>query len=226
MIPQNNTPNNACKCSKCQSSDVFTYELYSKFIHLCNYCGGTTEIPHQFNGCCPDENLVSVYKLNTAGVKMHRKQCTSCGWIGGGSGLKVTPELPAFNEELFQQWESRQKQMGTNYSDYVYKKQEIFDRNKTQKVGDFWDKYNTYLKSEEWQKKRKLVLLRDRFLCQSCYVTPATDVHHLTYDFVGNEPLFSLISLCRGCHDKIHAMQKLSFDENKRSVGLIEHRIK
>jgi len=226
MIPQNNIPNNACKCEKCQSSDVLIYNVYSKAYHLCSYCGHSQEIAHSYSGCCPDENLVSVFKLNSSGVKMHRKQCTSCGWVGGGTGLKVTSDLRLYNEELFKQWEQRQTQMSTDYKEYAQKKQEIFERNKNQKVGDFWDRYNSYLKSEDWIRKRKLVLLRDHFLCQSCYVTRATEVHHLTYDFVGNEPLFCLTSLCRSCHDKVHAMQKLEFDANKRTVGLIEHKIK
>ena len=64
--------------------------------------------------------------------------------------------------------------------------------------------YNDYLASEEWRIKRFTVLERDGFLCQKCLVRHATQVHHLSYDRVGDEALDDLVSLCGGCHTKIH----------------------
>ena len=67
------------------------------------------------------------------------------------------------------------------------------------------DYYREYLKSEEWQRKRYVVLKRDNWTCQHCGV-PATQVHHLKYAKyqIGKEPIKWLVSLCKPCHDKQH----------------------
>ena len=66
------------------------------------------------------------------------------------------------------------------------------------------DNYNDYMQSPEWREKRKKVLQRDQYLCQGCLRERATQVHHLTYDHLGNEPLFELTSICDSCHEQCH----------------------
>lgn len=72
----------------------------------------------------------------------------------------------------------------------------------------WWRAYNAYLISNEWIDKRAQVLSRDRWKCQEkrhgC-TTSATEVHHLTYKNVGNEPLEDLLSVCHHCHEMITA---------------------
>jgi len=65
---------------------------------------------------------------------------------------------------------------------------------------------NNYLKSEEWQRKRYVVLKRDNWTCVSCGM-PATEVHHKRYARIniGKEPIDWLESLCKECHMKKHA---------------------
>lgn len=69
--------------------------------------------------------------------------------------------------------------------------------------------YHAYLESQAWRNKRGQRLRVDDWLCQAkldgC-TRAATDVHHLTYTHVGNEPLFDLVSVCRACHEQITAM--------------------
>jgi hypothetical protein len=36
-------------------------------------------------------------------------------------------------------------------------------------------------------------------------VQPAREVHHRTYQHVGEEFLYELLALCHGCHDRGHA---------------------
>ncbi len=67
----------------------------------------------------------------------------------------------------------------------------------------FKEKYIPYLKSKEWKAKRLLVLKRDNYLCQACLKSKATEVHHLTYKHVFNEPCFELVSICNPCHKLI-----------------------
>lgn len=64
--------------------------------------------------------------------------------------------------------------------------------------------HREYLHSVEWQIKREKVLERDRHTCQGCGSTVALQVHHRDYSNVGDELLFQLITLCNGCHERVH----------------------
>lgn len=62
-----------------------------------------------------------------------------------------------------------------------------------------------YLKSAEWQAKRKLVIARDRYHCTSCGTLRDLRVHHKShYISIPNEPLSALITLCDSCHTELH----------------------
>ena len=61
-----------------------------------------------------------------------------------------------------------------------------------------------YIASPAWQEKRKMVLERDGYCCVRCGSAKNLDVHHLTYEHFGNEPMEDLITLCRKCHGTVH----------------------
>lgn len=64
---------------------------------------------------------------------------------------------------------------------------------------------NVYLKSEEWQRKRYVVLKRDNWTCVYCGEL-ATQVHHKRYakKNIGREPIEWLVSICDTCHNNLH----------------------
>ncbi len=64
---------------------------------------------------------------------------------------------------------------------------------------------NVYLKSDEWRRKRYVVLRRDDWKCVFCGAR-ATQVHHQKYakKNIGKEPIKWLVSVCKPCHDKQH----------------------
>ena len=64
--------------------------------------------------------------------------------------------------------------------------------------------YNTYLASPQWRKKRAAVLARANGTCEGCRQSPPTQVHHLTYENVGDELLYQLVALCDDCHERAH----------------------
>ena len=72
-------------------------------------------------------------------------------------------------------------------------------------AADRTDKYREYLKSDEWKRKRYVVLKRDNWTCKYCGAK-ATQVHHLKYAKyqIGKEPIKWLVSVCRPCHRKQH----------------------
>lgn len=64
--------------------------------------------------------------------------------------------------------------------------------------------YSEYLKSDDWRRKRFVVLRRDNWTCQYCGAK-ATEVHHERYaKNIGREPIKWLVSLCRECHRNQH----------------------
>lgn len=67
-----------------------------------------------------------------------------------------------------------------------------------------WPLYQQYLQSKEWAQKKKPVLVRDNYCCQLCGEVENLNVHHLTYNRVGDEALFDLVTLCRYHHDIEH----------------------
>jgi len=66
------------------------------------------------------------------------------------------------------------------------------------------DRYEKYLQSPEWKAKRRLVFKRCGGVCEGCGEIRATEVHHLTYEHLGNELLWELAAACRDCHERVH----------------------
>lgn len=66
--------------------------------------------------------------------------------------------------------------------------------------------YNLFLQSDYWKQVREWVLQRDNNTCKSCGATKYLQVHHLTYEHHGREHeyLEDLVTVCRGCHERIH----------------------
>ena len=65
-------------------------------------------------------------------------------------------------------------------------------------------RYEQYLQSDEWASRRELVLQRANYLCEGCGLDRATEVHHLSYDHIGQEFLWELVAVCRRCHAEWH----------------------
>ena len=94
-------------------------------------------------------------------------------------------------------------------------------------TGRTWNKqsYQRYLESDEWKARRakrgKLaVWIGRRFVCEWC-MTPQTlreyrplkmyevqrvniNIHHISYERIGNERFGDLMVLCRDCHQTLH----------------------
>jgi len=65
--------------------------------------------------------------------------------------------------------------------------------------------YEPYITSPEWKARARQIRKRDGYACQDCGATDKPlDVHHLTYERLGNELDEDLITLCRECHDARH----------------------
>lgn len=66
--------------------------------------------------------------------------------------------------------------------------------------------YHAYLRTEEWDRRRRHALLRCDKRCQGCgSSTLVLHVHHLTYERLGCELPEDLLVLCAYCHKTAHA---------------------
>lgn len=72
------------------------------------------------------------------------------------------------------------------------------------------EEYKGYMRSRDWERKRQQRLEIDGHACVMCgrpedRCRNGLQVHHITYARLGNEDVGKdLVSLCPGCHKKIH----------------------
>lgn len=135
-----------------------------------------------------------------AGGRTQRiQQCLTCGSAVGGAIKKDARANDAqFDLSLVDRVEAEaEARRGEIYERALQRTAEL--------VVEGYASYEEYLDSEEWAVKRDAVLNRDGHKCQACLVEVATQVHHLTYDRIYEEPMFDLVSVCRACHEKVHA---------------------
>ncbi len=162
----------------------FDYAAESKRLGSPSFCEHVkTELR-----CKPDKNKRPRY----------HHQCISCG----RAGLRVSAsEVPAPGS--IREWDHDLQ--NRVYREF-HERMERHRNSRVQAARKQWEQhyYGVYLRSPEWQERRRLVLLRAQGNCEGCRLAPATDVHHRTYDNVGHEFLFELLALCRPCHDRYH----------------------
>lgn len=74
-----------------------------------------------------------------------------------------------------------------------------------QKLFAFRKEKEIYLASSEWREKRKEVLFRANYLCESCNTKKKLHIHHTSgYNLIPNEPITCLVALCSKCHKLQH----------------------
>jgi hypothetical protein len=83
------------------------------------------------------------------------------------------------------------------------RQREQFEHERADQNRQWWQRYNAYLASPEWKAKRAKVLARASGGCEACANAAATEVHHITYAHVFDEPLFDLRAVCRPCHERL-----------------------
>ena len=74
--------------------------------------------------------------------------------------------------------------------------------------------YNEYLKSSRWRNMRLAKFNEVGYRCEKCGCegdAMKIDVHHKTYERLGNERMSDLEVLCRYCHKVKHG--EITFDE-------------
>lgn len=84
--------------------------------------------------------------------------------------------------------------------------------------------YERYMKSPEWYEKRQLLLVMADCRCERCGYRQDLEVHHLTYERLGNELPDDLQVLCVECHEEAdeerrRATSKRAWDRRVEAYG-------
>lgn len=160
---------------------------------------------------CAHEEQATVARTYGNGASAAWLQCVACG--GGIRAVKTSiplAELPPWSGELQERFRSAAREE-------IERRQNAVAMEREARGADWWARYDAYLLTPRWQELRRRVLARSRGLCEAfmdgCNRT-ATEVHHLTYDHVGDEPIFDLAAVCHRCHDRITVRDR----ENRKST--------
>lgn len=153
-----------------------------------------------------------VWKTSTkAGAVTWRWRCDICRRYYGQAISKSDvaplahslPAGPSMEEMRDAEHEAQQvAQSLTREAEAKRKEQE------QQQSVEYTQRYHRYLETPAWKAKRDRVMRRAGGTCEACGVARATEVHHLTYERVFEEPLFDLVAICGPCHRRIHEIEK------------------
>ena len=149
---------------------------------------------------CQHRRLEIRWRVNRAGRRYYMRQCLDCG-SSVGSQVAADGPAPPFDEKALAR---SQEAVARFYVERAAARRRAW-----------WDWYNAYLLTDAWRAKRAQALKRDNGLCQGCLKRPATQVHHLTYDHVGDELLFELVSICDDCHERAHRKEPTTQGANQ-----------
>lgn len=144
-----------------------------------------------------------------------RKRCLTpleCSDLGFDY-VTGTSQITPFSKNLGDQFYITFLRAEERFENEMYAKARAYfeQANKLRRQGDNNQSrkqlYDQYLQSKEWKQKRSEVLFRDGYCCQLCGDEENLRVHHLTYNRVGNEALFDLVTLCSHCHANEHGKE-------------------
>lgn len=161
---------------------------------------------------CEHDDTRMVKRRTSNGVWQVVRQCQDCGRaasgpmrhavvIETGGTVEDLPEFDAGLHEKGREFET------TQWRQQAEAKRLEWESKRGEQREEWRAWYTSYLASPEWQERRQAVPKREHHLRQGCRQERATEVHHLTYEHVGEELLFELVAVCRSCHEKAHQCQ-------------------
>jgi hypothetical protein len=147
-----------------------------------------------------------------------KNQCQQCGrMIGSALGkLKVIEsELVKFQPNLEATYDAKRN---SERDDIIQKHIRI----QKAQSGEFSQSYKDHLNSDKWKLViRPKVFKRANGVCEGCLERPATQVHHLTYEHLGDEFMFELVAMCGPCHERLHP-KDLTSEEVEQEINRLE----
>jgi hypothetical protein len=188
-------------CENCCNEKIIHKGKYDVFIECQDCLRGCVD---KMDGCCiaPDIIQINMPRIDKKPTK--RNFCRRCG--------NVSPMVKMENPEEWKTLPLVTREIADSISHERFNKRQAFYKYLQQKrhehfedrKKEYAERYYEYLETDTWRDKRVRVLNRDKYICQACLISKATQVHHLTYTRIFKEPLFDLTSVCNDCHKDIH----------------------
>lgn len=148
---------------------------------------------------CTHQNTAERRRKKSNDTVVIAVQCLDCG-----KSLREAPKegrilatLEWFDPSIAEMFDARAR------AEHEQRQQQWL-RDHRDRTGQWWESYKEYLQSANWKQVRTAVLDRDR-LCQKCFLLPATEAHHLTYETFtkrGFSYPAECVGLCHGCHQE------------------------
>lgn len=160
---------------------------------------------------CTHEQSELRLRTVAKGGKHYVDQCLRCGYAITGpmkrsDALQICggKEPKPFDNALMDNWDNAKQQGYDRINAEFQERIQPIDTSNTGDLDEWRKQYATYLASDKWKSKRAKVLARAGNLCEGCAEATPSEVHHLSYENIGDEFLFELVALCEPCHDKLH----------------------
>lgn len=83
--------------------------------------------------------------------------------------------------------------------------------------------YHKYLRTKRWREKANARLKMDGYQCVLCKSAKNLAVHHITYENIGYEQMDDLISVCKGCHEKLHEHDSIRPEKRAEEKDRVKH---
>lgn len=134
--------------------------------------------------------------------------------------IKQRHKLSATRKKLFKDGKILHPRLGVVLSDETKAKISESLRKRNSNSGN---SYRDGHYRSDFNRNRKLALLRDEYSCQQCYTKESLHVHHWEpYRISCNDQLDNLVTLCSSCHSWLHQEYiREGFYEDCRIGGLI-----
>ncbi len=87
------------------------------------------------------------------------------------------------------------------------------------------DKYDEYINSAAWKRKRLARLEVSGYKCENCGISKFSarlEVHHKSYDNFGHESIEELIVLCPECHADADEQREIERENDRADSALIK----
>jgi len=188
------------KCNNC-SDQMKVYKISSSITAY--YCGSfCSKGSLRFSYCDHESFLICRHETTV------QKQCKNCGELFGPKIKKDSVDFKNLPDSSILKLKHKTETSTGKQLAFIQRFNERCEEVRNNYKDAFFKAYKKYLNSEQWKSKRELVLKRDNYLCQSCLINKANQVHHLTYELVGKEPAFHLTSVCKECHGLIDLKER------------------
>lgn len=194
------------------------YDTYLYCPSCYIFYGSSLDWERRVEECCNNPDQIFVKHQIRGGTFQLKKQCQNCGLMPSNAFKQEGKDINTYplsdvrlRDEvlLFRRSERLDKEIEVKRIEHSG-----FERN-IDYLASKYKGYPEYLRSDDWKIKRKLVLKRDKNICQSCLAAKASEVHHVTYKHIFNEPLFDLVSVCTPCHISITLMDSYELKYEK-----------